>query len=298
MIYCVLIILYYYKRNNSKEYHNNILNIITLLSIFAAIIGLIQYIDIISHYGYQLKIYNLPSLRVRSLFFNANYYANICELVVLICIYKLTTNEPERYSYSKYYYAFIIFINLVMILLSGSRTSWGALAVSIPVLFLLNKNYKRFLYVLGLELLSIYFFVIQLGIFPRMETLARYFNTRVDIWIGGIKGFMLHPLFGMGPYSYRLTYKEVGGPPAPHAHNLLIDALLNYGIVLITLIIIYFVYIALRSKDYKSNIYWALTFGIVVSVFVRGMFDVTLTSPQVAMLFFFIILIPKGNKIE
>ncbi len=258
-----------------------------IMSLFVAFIGLYQIININIALGaeFLFAIHNAPSQRVTGVFLNANYYATILEFVLLMAFYKIFLVKEKESSVA--FYLLVIFINGFMLYLTGSRTAWGAIFVSIPIIFLFQKKYYLSFSLFCLSFLA-FFITLQLEFFPRIESIMSDFMVRVNIWKTGFKGFLMHPLIGQGPYAYLHLFKELGGPKAPHSHSIYVDSLLSFGIIPL---ISFFIYITdyfvmfFKSSNRKS---YALIVGVITATLIHGIFDFTILEIQVGLLFFLI----------
>ncbi|MBQ5321405.1 MAG: hypothetical protein J6K88_05060, partial [Oscillospiraceae bacterium] len=94
---------------------------ICLLSVLSFVIGLIDYI---------VRYTPDSEHRTASTFFNANYYAFIVEIIVVLCVYKITKN-PDRW----YKYLAIALINCSAILICKTRTALVAIFIGVIAYF-------------------------------------------------------------------------------------------------------------------------------------------------------------------
>lgn len=284
----VLIVALYYRSIVDKNMFYLLIKVATFMSLVVAVIGLFQFFMIAKSHGFEniLLIGNKPKDRVYSVFINANYYATIIEFVILMAIYKLTVVK-DRYS-SSIYYILIIVVNVMMLYLTGGRTVWVAILSAIPFMFLFKQRLKLGVTLIILEFLCLLFLLLS-GQFPRIDTVGKDFLIRVDIWETVIQIFRDHPLFGMGPLTYRFAFLEYGGPKTVHAHSLYLDPLINFGLVTVSIVGVYFwnygkLYL---SSSHKKS--YSFIGGIVVATAIHGLFDITILNFQTGMLFLIII---------
>lgn len=222
--------------------------------------------------------------RAPSVFLNANYYAAVTEIVVLMCLYRLLEKgRPHRW-----HYALIAAANLGGLYLSDCRSGAMALAAAILVLLLLNRRHGILVVAAIGGVIALTGAALHPGIFPRYALISPDLMTRLAIWRAALLGFLQHPLFGLGTQAYRLVYGQFGGPPTVHAHNLLLDPLLNYGVVGMTLLGIYGtenLRAIRRLRDEAcdhSRLY--LLIAVSVSILVHGMTDIAIGSLHTALL--------------
>ncbi len=258
-----------------------------IMSLVNAGLGLYQIININLTLGsdFIFQIHNAPSQRVTAFFLNANYYATILEFVLLMAFYKIFLVKEKESSIA--FYMLVIFVNGFMLYLTGCRTAWAAIFISIPIIFLFQKKYYIAFSLFCLSFLG-FFITLQLEVFPRLSSVIKDFLTRVDIWTTGLKGFLMHPLIGQGPYTYMHLFKELNGPKAPHSHSLYIDSLLSFGIIPLICFFIYITdyFILFFKSSHKKS--YALIVGVVTTTLIHGIFDFTILEIQVGLLFFFI----------
>ena len=107
----------YYKAHISEDLFNLIINLILILSLFAAFYGLIEYIAILNSINidqFEIIIFNKPKERINSVFFNANYYATMIEFFVCLAFYNILKLKNLKKDFKKLlYYTFIILINFL-----------------------------------------------------------------------------------------------------------------------------------------------------------------------------------------
>ena len=225
-----------------------------------------------------------PDYRPVSMFSNANYYGMMIEFLVIIALYRIFTNSKERI-----FYGVVIAINLIGLYLCASMSACMGLLCAVLVLFYLKKYYKWMAAFLTFAGLAAIFSLLFPILFPRVEAIDSTFGQRLSIWSAAIQGIQSHLLFGMGPTSYQLIYRVFDGYQTYHCHNLLLDALLNYGLLGAGGIGIYLFIqckvLWLRFRNHictDMNILLAAAFTAVV---VHGVTDVTVYWFQTGMLF-------------
>ncbi|MGL4589693.1 MAG: O-antigen ligase family protein [Mycoplasmatales bacterium] len=280
----------FYRMKVDKKIFYLVIKISSIMSVFAAIIGFIQFVSItINNFsGIEniLVIQDAPELRVSSVFFNPNYYATIIELVILMAFYKLFIVREKNLSHT--FYILVIVINMGMLYLTGCRTAWAGVFAAIPIMFLFRKKYKTGIFLIIFGILSV-ILVFYTNSFPRMDTILSDSSTRMKIWKAAGNGFLEHPLFGLGPHGYALIYERFNGPPTIHAHSLYFDSFLSLGIVGVASGLVYFKnYFTLYFKSSHKKSY-SFIVGVVVAMLVHGVFDITILNLQTGLFFFIII---------
>ncbi len=240
---------------------------------------------------FQLFASTKSSYRIPSTFMNANYYAMIIEFVVTMCLYKILSARKEK-AKQAVRYGFIILINIAGLYISGSRTG---LVVTLSVLLLMFLLYRRYSFFwIALAAIAVYVIVglEYSDIIPRDYSIDNDLDTRLSIWLTALKGISIHPIFGGGGNAYTMVYAAFDGHEAVHAHNLVLDMLLNYGVVGFGLVVVCFVRIIKSMRKGAANTYDAQIRHVVYTalwcVLVHGMMDVTIFWIQTSIIFLFI----------
>lgn len=279
----VLSFMLYYRMHITSELFEFITNCIVVMSVFAALFGLIEYVNILNSFNIdqvEIIIFNRPQDRINSFFFNANYYAMMIEFFVCITFYKILKIQDIKKEYKKFiYYVCVILINLFLLVLTACRTAWPALAVGILVTLIIDKHYKTCLSILACVIIACIYFLLNPSQFPRVDNIIDYFFTRTDIWKVAIANIKTHPLFGEGPMTYMHIYPLYHGHPTEHAHSVYLDPLLCFGVVGLMTIAPYIfdnvkrLYHLWKKKIDKTLV--ALIVSFTVIVLVHGCLDYT-----------------------
>jgi Lipid A core - O-antigen ligase and related enzymes len=279
----ILSFILYYRMHITSELFEFITNCIIVLSVLAALYGMVEYINILNSFDIdtlEIIIFNRPQDRINSFFFNANYYAMMIEFFVCITFYKILKIKDIKKDYKRFlYYLSIIFINLFMLLLTACRSAWPTLAAGILVMLIVDKHYKTCLSILACICLIAIYFLINPSSFPRVDNIIDYFFTRTDIWDVAIKNIAKHPLFGEGPMTYMHIYPLYNGHPTEHAHSIYLDPLLCFGVVgLLTIAPYIYSNIKALYQLWKSKIditLVSLVVSFTVMILVHGVLDYT-----------------------
>lgn len=295
-ILAILSFVLYYRQHITGELFEFIVNCIIVLSVFAALYGLIEYIGILNKFDIdqlEIIIFNRPQDRINSVFFNANYYAMMIEFFVCITFCKILKIKDIKVNYKKFcYYLAVIAINLFMLLLTACRTAWPALAAGVLVILIIDKQYKACLAIMAGVILACVYFVFNPSKFPRVDNIIAYFGTRQGIWDVAIANIKTHPLFGEGPMTYWHIYKAYNGHPTEHAHSIYLDPLLCFGIIGILTILPFIIenikrlYRLWKTQIDKTLV--ALIISFTVMIFVHGMLDYTIFFVQTGFLYLLI----------
>ncbi len=292
LIFIFISLMLYYRKYINEEVFELILDMLIALSILWAIYGLYEQVQILNRLGYDhftLKVFSRRENRLNSVFFNANYYAMMIEFIIMMIGYKIFgTKELKK----QVYYFITACINFFLLYMTGCRTAFIATAVAMLVFLIINKNYW-ICSLIGMACIVIgIFFIIHPEQFPRIEKLIDNFTVRTKIWHAAIEGIKAHPLFGQGPMTYMMIFKQYAGHNTQHAHSIYLDPILSFGVIGVTTLIPYILNNCKRLfKVYKQKInlrYVALVISCIVVILLHGTLDYTIFWVHTGMLFLMI----------
>lgn len=292
LIFIFISLMLYYRKYINEEVFELILDMLIALSILWAIYGLYEQLQILNRLGYDhftLKVFSRRENRLNSVFFNANYYAMMIEFIIMMIGYKIFgTKELKK----QVYYFITACINFFLLYMTGCRTAFIATAVAMLVFLIINKNYW-ICSLIGMACIVIgIFFIIHPEQFPRIEKLIDNFTVRTKIWHAAIEGIKAHPLFGQGPMTYMMIFKQYAGHNTQHAHSIYLDPILSFGVIGVTTLIPYILDNCKRLfKVYKQKInlrYVALVISCIVVILLHGTLDYTIFWVHTGMLFLMI----------
>ena len=292
LIFIFVSLMLYYRKYINEEVFELILDMLIALSILWAIYGLYEQLQILNRLGYDhftLKVFSRRENRLNSVFFNANYYAMMIEFIIMMIGYKIFgTKELKKQAY----YFITACINFFLLYMTGCRTAFIATAVAMLVFLIINKNYW-ICCLIGMACIVIgIFFIIHPEQFPRIEKLVDNFTVRTKIWHAAIEGIKAHPLFGQGPMTYMMIFKQYAGHNTQHAHSIYLDPILSFGVIGVTTLIPYILDNCKRLfKVYKQKInlrYVALVISCIVVILLHGTLDYTIFWVHTGMLFLMI----------
>lgn len=230
-----------------------------------------------------------PNYRPVSVFTNANYYGMMVEFMAVVAMYRIFTNPGRRP-----FYAVVLGANFVGLYLTGSCSSLIAMLSAVFVMLLFKKNAKlTALFFLSIIACAAAAFLFP-SILPRSSgAIETTLSQRMSIWIASLHGIRQNPLFGRGAMAYQMIYWKFGGYKTYHSHDLILDMLLNFGLLGTSLVCTYILlqvrilWARLRSGICSEmNI---LILAALTAVFVHGIADVTILWIQTALLFLLLV---------
>lgn len=256
------------------------------LSGVTAICGIQEFIHLarINNAPVLECLQTLPEFtRIRSTCYNPNLYAAMIVFHLIICLYLLFTSENWK---ARAGWSAVLLFNLIALLLTGSRMAMAAVPFLLPVFFWFAKKKKPFWTTVGLEGGAGIMLLIHPQIIPRFGFTASV-SERFLIWKGAIEGISKNWLIGGGPQYYSVISRRMMTPKAPHAHSLLLDLLLNSGL-LGTAFILLFVKDAMRlawneKVDERMPYLRAALLCAVGAVLLEGLADCTINFPAPAI---------------
>ena len=219
---------------------------------------------------------------------NANYYGTICELVIILAVYRVLTNP----TYKWFYYSMIV-VNISGIFLCDCQSAWLATIVGVVGLLAFSGYKKPCLIFIVASIVLVIVGLYLPGVLPRMAVMPQTFTTRMDIWSTAIEGIKAHWLFGQGTLTYLFSYMLYGGYKTYHAHSLYLDPFLSYGVVGVGLMWWYGGSIIARlNREHKQGIeqqHVPVIIGASMAIAVHGITDITILWVQTGMLLLIVI---------
>ena len=288
----IALFIAYYRKNINPKLFQYIITEIIILSLFAAAYGLYEFKVVSENSGYSFfdfKIQEKPKDRISSTFMNANFYATICEFVIVFCLYKFM--HAKKISL-RLMHLVIAAINFFMMLLTGCRTALLPFLFIFLVFFWQCKEKGWFTFSAVMEGLAIGIVSQFPKLIPRITNM-KTFASRVKIWTTAKQAIGMHPIFGQGPQTYGFVYKSLHGHKAPHAHNIYIDSILSFGIVGTAIGIGYFITLWKEIRQYKmypeDKYVFPLILCFIVIALVHGILDCTLNFVATGIIFMMIL---------
>ncbi len=227
-------------------------------------------------------------------YLHPNYLGTFAAIIAVLCIYRFYTNPEHR---TRYIISGICCI--VCIILSGSMFACIELAVAALVMITYCRKWRS-LAILSVSLIAAGIAVILVPeLIPRLDQADGTFLNRVNVWQSSYEILKRTPIFGEGLMTYYHIYNTEGVISGiemyrtQHAHNILLDSLVSFGIVGTAMIIAYIflawrkVASAIKSRSYPIEA--ALMVGVIVGALVHGMIDMTLMWVQPGLIFMMVI---------
>ena len=248
----------------------------------------------VSLYQNFIKYGDNPLYRPTAGAFNANYYGALTVMTLMICIYNVLdgkrSDKKRAWFYPhKLFFIAVFLLNCVALLVCESRSALLAFLVCTVFYLFITGRYLLFAVAVSLA--------VGVGVlgwfYPNVlswtNSLAFSITERSTIWKDAMRSFSQNPytaLFGRGPMSYYHVMEKEGLFIANHAHNIIVDTLINVGIIgtaMYALLIAYFIKEIWSVRRNKTA--FAVSSVFLLEIFAQGIADVTVMWHQSALLF-------------
>lgn len=307
MLFMFIVIIYYrkYIHQDLFEIILDVMIVMSLVSVVYAVFEQFYYMQTLSSMHGFFDIQNKPQYRVHTFFSNANYYAMMITFVEAILVYKFMKLKQFKL---RMYYVVAGLLNLFALFLTGGRIAWLCLAIGILVMLVVSRWYKTLFAVLGTISISGFILSRKPGLIPRLAAKGLSLERREYIYQTAQMMIRDTWLFGRGPLAYYHNYHNYYaeyvakygdkhlpklGISAPHAHSILFEPLISFGLIGS---IMFFGYIGLQVQcayrliRRKVDILLAsLIFGFISITLSFSIIDFPIYWVQTAGLFFIIL---------
>ncbi len=282
VIWLMLVYMLYLFSVMTLRLFNNIIDLSLILSIFVlgvAVVDRIFFTD-----------------RSASVFTNANYYGYMIEIFVIMALYRY----ERRHSIG---YLVILFANLGGILLCDCRTAWAALAIALMFYAVHYKHNVKWVVITLFMTVLIMLIVTNVPIFSQRlsgEILDYDASKRIKIWNTALEWIKKQPVFGYGMNSFReICIRTNAERIRWHAHNILLNLLLDFGIIGLT----YFScmigkIISVLNKPHFYHSYGGVRSMIIIvaiATMVHGVTDVPILWMQTSLMLIYVV---SGCSVE
>lgn len=237
-------------------------------------------------YGVYCKLAGiLEKNRVRSFFENPNHYAYAIELFVLIAL-------CEYLRRKKPVYLIAAAVNLLMNLLCGCRTAWFSIMVGVLIFIMLSVR-SRWILPITASVCASAAGVISLmpstGGRMSQDGISQSFGNRIRYWDNALRWFRERPVIGWGVTSYAFLSERDGEKVLFHAHNMILNILLDTGIigfaVITAFLAVWLWNIFCSVPSAKCRPYRNLALAVLTATVIHGMTDFTLLGVSPALIF-------------
>ncbi len=229
-----------------------------------ASVGILCMLDFVITYIIQRQI---AGYRTTLYFFNCNYLATVLATVIIICGYKVLAQKGPMLLY-----CVCAVFSFIGAYLTGSMFVLVEIFFGAAFLmFFMRKGQilAALLLMCGTALIVLYCLP---DILPRLNQANITTDNRVTIWKTTLEAIKQNPIFGGGFLTYfNVQDNFKGSYYTTHAHNLVLESILSFGVigsvVLGSFFVLFFrrVFICknAQSKYYCSSLILALTIALL-----------------------------------
>jgi len=283
----------------SKNDLNKILNVLFFLVSFFIIANIISIFIIPSRVWW----WKVPS-RLIGLSSHPNVLGGFTVISFPILLWKFYNIRREW----KYFVITMLFLNLVILILTGSRTSFAAVLISLFLWFLIYRDWIKLTAMVSLLIVgALVFSQIEVSSYERAEGSRIYYLTeRENIWEGALLFAKKNPIVGYGysveskifadQYKYDIEGTGVDINPQGPLHNGYLSILIGGGLIGLVLFMcaigipLYYLFNSKVSsyKAYALSTMAAILISNIVESSITGYFSPT-------DIFFWIAWVIGGN---
>lgn len=274
---------------------HKVLKTTVLFSAGMALMGIAEFLHLASAHAFSLLdcLLAVPEVcRIRTVYYNPNLYAAMIVFFLILCLYLFLEKSGFR---RRLFYGSIGLLNLAALYLTGSRGAVLSLVVIVPLFLLCSRHKKLARMTLAAEGVFGGAILLHPGLIPRLTKMTSI-KARLDIWEAGIHYLSRHPWVGGGPQYYQLLSSRFPVRKAAHCHNLLLDVLLNSGVIGFLMISMY-LHKALKACMLPQiakelPLYRPLIFSLAAAAAIGGLADCTINFPSTALLLLSVLSMP------
>jgi len=287
----LIVSIYIQEKYSTEEMIKKIFLSLFVISIGSAIVGILEAVHVINYdpswWKYLLGTRQLGMIdvkRISGTFNNPNLAGTWYAVMVLIGFYFFTVNKGRK----KILFGLGIFLFSLVLFWTGSRGGVIGLVIGFAMYLYFLGHKKKVISLLVLFLSGTILMLNYPQWFPRGNTLFSTIDGRFAIWENAVYMFVIKPITGwslLGIYtSNNYVFNRYH---AFHAHNIPLTIATTLGIVGLAIFIWmeWELFKSIRVLFRSGNSLTPLLTGIHAIILGQGLFDFTIMSPQIGILF-------------
>ena len=258
----------------------------------------------------DMSFFSEISGRATSLWGNPNILAEYLLVTFFVSLGALFAFKRATY---KTYALSVMLLNAAALVFTWSRGAWIAFAAALVVFFLLYSHKALPWIVLSLVGFAVACFFMPEAFIARLESIVTFSDSstlyRVHIWQGCAR--MIRDIFltgiGVGEGAFAEVYPSYALPgieAAPHAHNLLMQIVIELGIVgllifllmILTAIRAAFTLFAKCTKASSEVPYGLGAFAALLALLIHGVTDYIWYNHRIFALFFLLLGLIRASR--
>lgn len=277
--FLVFLIGAYFKNTIQKELYERGLTVMVYMGALTGILTLAEFL-------YKCNILNPPYYyRAQLYFFNPNYLATLFSMAIIVCAYKVVCRKG-----SKLIYYICAALCGVGVYLTGSLFALVEIFVGVAAVLLLSKRHQMLSALLLLTATMCIVIYCMPDILPRLKQANITTENRISIWLTSLDMLKTNFIFGGGYLTYfNIQSNYPGAYYTTHAHNIVLEPTLSFGVVGVILLILFFTFFYKRvliCRNYQSKSKAScLILAISIAAFIHASTDMTLIWIQTAFMF-------------
>lgn len=245
------------------------------------------------HIPYSFITGLADGVRSSSTFINPNYYGHISAFIALIAISQLIKYVrllPKKTIISLLmilFFTLVLGVNIVGLVLSQSRSSFIGLIVGILFLVWAYDRMGFFILICGILIYSLKNTDWIFLAFPRIEALELSADLRIRIYLITLEEIKNNLFIGKGLYTFPLIYQNYDISYFVHTHNLILEALLDSGLIGTILFLGHFIKSIvkpIRQWLHHTHAYVPLILAVIGLEIATGFTDAVIVFPQTFIL--------------
>lgn len=293
IFFLIFVLGFYIRTVMTTEIFEKMLSVLCSASVFASAVILFEKIIYFTDKTHRCFGDFMPGQvysKIASFYFSPTYLSSCMAVIVVICAYKVI----YRKGHLPYYYL-VAFLSMMTIYFAGSMFVWVNVFAAVATFLIIIRHRKllaAFLLVVALAGVALFFVP---DILPRLSESMLTSDNRILIWNLSVESFPLSPFFGQGFQTYGhiangLIADGVEGIYAAyHAHNIILEPLLSFGIVGTSILAVfffaYFQSLTMCMSLRKKSPIWVIILSVTVGLLIHCIIDMTMLWIQPMILY-------------
>jgi len=267
VFFCIFLVFCFVRQNITRQTFDTCLTAVCF-TVFPSFLTAV--LEVLLQTGESKLIY-----RCASYYGNANWFGSLTAAIVIIAAYKIVSSNGRGW-----FYYIVALVGMANIYLSGSLFAIIEVIVGVAMYLLLSKHYRLFCLMVICGSVGVVLITALPDLLPRLSESSLTTGYRVRIWGIAIREIAARPFFGRGFMAYNeIQAMYEGSYSTVHGHNLVIDCLINFGVVG-TLILTALLYVMFRRVVMvmcadKNSPVAVLIISIAAAVFAHSFTDIT-----------------------
>ena len=230
--FLVFLICAYFKNTIQKELYERGLTVMVYMGALTGVLTLAEFLFTVdfssANINYRATLY----------FFNPNYLATLLSMAIIVCAYKVVCRKGSKLIY--YICAALCGIGVY---LTGSLFALVEIFIGVAAVLLLSKRHQMLSALLLLTATMCIVLYCMPEILPRLKQANITTENRVLIWLTSIDMIKSNIFFGGGYLTYfNIQGNYPGAYFTTHAHNIVLEPMLSFGIIGVVLLILFFTF--------------------------------------------------------